>query len=213
LSVESYEFNFAVFMEKFDPNNGSHLKELMFSKKYFVLAMWNHSHSGQKFNNFEALITFINMSKFLQTWYQATSKRYAYLHELPEWVLLDDKLRELWITDSSTIFSEHKKARKALVVERQRFIDSIEIELAEIARKERDLLETFYRKYPIVAISKIPVQGLPSNIFLSHSDKTGDALENALQRDLDNYKQELCLKYVSGNGDIKELIKLLGEIL
>jgi D-hexose-6-phosphate mutarotase len=92
-------------------------------------------------------------------------------------------------------------------------LSSVETKLAELDSKEAELLDTFYRKYPIVAINKIPVQGLPAERLLKHSNKSGDVLEAALTRELDTFKHELTLKYVIGNEPIDELISLLNQVL
>jgi hypothetical protein len=209
----SYSIVDGVVTGVFNPNNGQHLQIVLSNKELFVLEHWNLEKPDSRFTNFEDLMKFVNMSKDLQYWYKNITARFAYLHELPEWVLLSDELREEWVMDSATIFKMHKDSRKSIVAERERILSSVESKLAELDSKEAELLDTFYRKYPIVAINKIPVQGLPADRLLKHSNKSGDVLEAALAHELDTFKHELTLKYVVGNESIDELISLLNQVL
>jgi hypothetical protein len=156
---------------------------------------------------------FISKSKLFQKWYGTCNKRYAYLHELPDWVLSRPQLRENWLQDSASVFEEHKKKRKEIIDKRNKMIKSIEEELIKINKAEDDMLTKFYTDHPIVAINKIPSQGLPGDRFLKHSGKSGEVLESALKDELDNYKAELSDRFIVNKEDIKELIKILKEVL
>ena len=212
-SSKGDDFNFKKFIEKFNVNNGYHLKELMFSKSYFVLAMWNVENRHHVFDDYESLMKVINNSKELQKWYTTCVKRYAYLHELPDWVLLDDSLRDKWITDSSDVFETHNKRRKDIIKRREDVWNSIEQQLTDIDNDEIELKIGFYCKYPIVAISKISEESLPAERLMMHIGKSGKVLEKALEAELDKYKQDLCKEYVLGDGDIMELVEILKEAL
>jgi len=197
----------------FDSNNGEHLQKLLNFKELFVLEHWNLKYPGSIFSNHDDLLLFIQRSKELQEWYRVITARFAYLKELPDWVLLSDDLREYWITDSSTIFKIHKDARKKIVKEKEDIWKGIEAKLAEVDAREASLLDSFYRKHPIVAINKIPIQGLPSDRLLKHCNKSGSILDSALNFELNSYKHELALKYVAGDGSLDELVALLSVIL
>jgi hypothetical protein len=197
----------------FDPQNGHHLEKILPYKDLYFLEMWNLEHPDSTFRDYKLLLEFINRSKELQQWYKKVTSRYSYLNELPSWVLLDDVIRELWVTDSSTIFTKHKSQRKAIVAEREKLFRSVEESIEKLDTEEKELLDSFYRKHPIVAINKIPIQGIPADRLLRHSDKNGAALEVALKDELDTYKQELTSKYVVGDSPIQELLDLLFRIL
>jgi hypothetical protein len=198
---------------KFDPNNGRHLQIVLSFKELFILEHWNLENPSSRFSSYDELMKFVAKSKDLQVWYKNITARFSYLHELPEWVLLSDDLRERWVMDSSDIYKLHKDRRKAIVSEREKILGSVEDKLQELNLREAEMLDAFYRKYPIVAINKIPVQGLPADRLLKHSNKSGEVLEEALKKELDTFKYELTLKYVIGNESIEELIDLLNQIL
>jgi hypothetical protein len=197
----------------FNPDSHIHFNLVRDDKQKFILCMWNHDNPEIIFHNFNSLIAFINRSRELQKWHKSISKRYAYLHELPDWVLSDSDLRENWVVDSSDIYENLKRQRKSIINEKQQLIDSTNEALSNIDEQESKLLEKFYRQYPVVAINKIPVQGLPSEIFLKHSHLNGEHLDRALNKELDLYKQELCHRFVVGNESRDELIKLLKQVL
>jgi hypothetical protein len=197
----------------FDPKNGSHLQVVLRDKEIFILAHWNFEFPDKNFRDYDTLMEAINMNKSLQGWYRRVKWRFGYLHELPEWILLSNELRDSWLLDSSSVFEEYKNKRKRLTDERNRKLDSIKTELNQIETDEIKLTDEFYRKYPLVAISKIPVVGLPQDRYLLHVSKTGDELHAALEVELSKYKRELALEYVVGNGDIEDLIDLLKEVV
>jgi hypothetical protein len=206
-------FQWDVFKQNFDPENGEHLKDLMAHKKYFILSFWRHKFPNHPIDDYDKLLKIINNSSSLQRWYSETSNLYGYYHEQPSWVLSDPDLRDKWLTDSSSVFETFKNSRKELMNRRKRLVASIEAELAEVEKLEESLVTKFYSDYPLVAINKIPVQGLPEERYIKHLGKIGDNHEKALTQELESYKGELAKKYIIENGEISELIdKLKGQI-
>jgi hypothetical protein len=211
ISEDIENFDWDIFKLNFDPSNGNDLKILMSSKKYFILAFWRHKFPNSAFDDYDELMKIINKSKIFQKWYAETSQLYGYYHEQPEWVLLNPDLRNKWLTDSSSVFETFKNKRKEFVEKRKRLVASIEEKLAEIESDEHDLLVKFYRDYPLVAINKIPSQGLPEHLFSKHLDKMGTHLDEALESELEKYKSDLARKYIVEGENLDDLISLLKE--
>jgi hypothetical protein len=199
---------------EFDRNNGSHLQVLLNDKKFFILGNWNLDNPLHKMTDYDELMKIINSSKDFQKWYAIITKRFGYLHELPSWVLLDPILREQWLVDSSTIFEEFKTKRKEIVFKKEKVMKTITDQLTALNDSEETLVNDFYNKYPIVAISKIPTQGLPGDTILAHASKPTEERERQYEIELDKYKKKLCDEYVNqGEEKQKELLELLKEVI
>jgi hypothetical protein len=175
------------------------------------LAFWRHKFPNNVFDDYDKLMEIINKSKALQKWYQNTSNLYGYYHEQPSWVLLNPDFRDKWLTDSAEVFEDFKSKRKELMEQRKRLIASIEDELKKLEISEDELTTKFYKDYPLVAINKIPQQGLPEDLFTKHLDKMGDNLDSALERELNAYKERLAKEFIIEGKDKEELIKILKE--
>jgi hypothetical protein len=204
-------FDWDIFKKNFDPTRGEDLKILMGSKKYFVLSFWRHKFPNSCFDDYEELMKIINKSKSLQKWYSDISSLYGYYHEQPEWVLLNPDLRDKWLTDSASVFENFKNKRKELVERRKKIVASIERQLSEIEAEEESIVTKFYTEFPLVAINKIPTQGLPEHLFSKHLDKMGEEMDRALENELESYKSELARRFIVEDGDKKELMELLKE--
>jgi hypothetical protein len=65
----------------------------------------------------------------------------------------------------------------------------------------------------IIAISKIPVQGLPLERYTKHNNVAVEDMEAALEEELNEYKKELAERFVSGSEDSSKLMEILKEAL
>jgi hypothetical protein len=79
-----------------------------------------------------------------------------------------------------------------------------------LLNSEREVcVEDLTRKHPILAISKITVQGLPIERVVKYNKVSPDLMGAALDKELDNYKTDLSNRYLSKEMSIDELIVIL----
>jgi hypothetical protein len=198
----------------FNSRNGRSLQYYLKDKHSYLVGLWNEEHPNHRVRGFDHLLKLVENSHIISKWYSKSIKHFGYLHEQPEWVLLDSTLRTKWLQDSALVFEQHKLKRKSIIDRRALLLKTISEDLKALDEEESQLVNKFYKDHPLVAINKIPVQGLPQDVVLKHHDKSGEALEKALEHELSNYKLELGIKYHNkGSKEIEELIKLLGELL
>jgi hypothetical protein len=118
-------------------------------------------------------------------------------------------LQEYWLNTGVKVLETHKQDLKKVMDKEANLQKKFKSDMLLLNTERETYIEDLTRKHPILAISKITVQGLPIERVVKYNAVSPDAIGEALDKELDNYKTDLSGKYLSKEMSIDELIVVL----
>jgi hypothetical protein len=187
----------------------TYFKALLGSKELFIINTWLQENEGSTIRDYATYINLLGRNTALQVWHNKVVGIYTRYLAMPNYVLEAPKLQEYWLNIGVKVLETHKQELKKVIDKEATIQKKFKSDMA-LLNAERDLcIEDLTRKHPILAISKITVQGLPIERVIKYNAVSPDLIGEALDRELDNYKTDLSNKYLSKEMSIDELITIL----
>lgn len=181
-------------------------------KRVFVFINFIDSHPDTKITTYNQLEYILAEKHSFAKWYQGVKKQWELLNDVPEWLLSDSTLREVWLAEYQDKLVELKKKRATNIKALKNA--KVAYDLA-IYKANEDLAiaqEEIYLETPVLLINDITEGSLPEYYFLAkHSLDTKEERSRFRQEELAKFKLNLLNKFTKGELTVNELLTLVKD--
>jgi hypothetical protein len=187
----------------------AYFKALLGSKELFIINTWLKENEGSTIRDYASYINLLGRNSALQKWHNNVVGIYSKYLVMPNYVLESPNLQEYWLNTGVKVLETHKQELKKVVDKEANLQKKFKSDMLLLNIERETYIEELTRKHPILAISKITVQGLPIERVVKYNAVSPDAIGEALDKELESYKTDLSNRYLSKEMSIDELIVVL----
>lgn len=168
-------------------------------------------HPDTKVRTWDQLSYILEEKHSFATWFKDINDRWNLLNDVPEWLIDEPQLRDVWISEyQDQLISLRLATQEKIKKDQQARIDydnALKLNEKQLTQFE----ETIFDKHPIVLIHKITPSALSEADLLKIYEKSSKEDRRSLRKKLVNgFRLDLLRRYECGElslQDLKEIVK------
>lgn len=178
-------------------------------KRIFIFHNFLLDHPHTLVDNWNQLEYLLQEKSSFRSWFDECKTKWSLLNDIPEWLVSDPNLRELWVD----------KYQSSLVVLRQRQMSTIEANnkarllYEETIALNNKQLATFedkiYFDNPVIMIHKVNPSALPEAELLKLHSLNKEQRRDIRKDLINQYRKDLLDRFTKGDLSLQELIDLV----